>query len=325
MLHHRQQMAEMLAVMPAPPAEDRPLVGRHLELRLGQHRRRSPRDIRPRSCAGRARSRARSALRAVSSTSNNSGTKRQHQSSPSAIRRALSSVPSPSRIVQSRGQLAVIGDFLDRLGGDRAAGTGRWLSPARGKACAARSRTATAARWSARNRHWAARPAGNSCNRARRGVNASSSPSPFWPCSRKCVACPIRSSARLARLRSTSSAGACPHHSPSRWPRISAVVAQPQQIIVIASSSGLAAPRRRRRTPRRSGAFSRVLAPGPSRSPAATASDVLHHVGNVVEGRVAIDLVLGRLEQRPASAGSLTRRSSADGTTHRLTPSCRRV
>ena len=52
-LHHREQMAEMLAVMAAPAAEDRALVGRHLELRLGQHRRRSPRDTRPRTRADR--------------------------------------------------------------------------------------------------------------------------------------------------------------------------------------------------------------------------------------------------------------------------------
>ena len=29
-LHHRQQMPQMLAMMPAPPAQDRPLVGRRL-------------------------------------------------------------------------------------------------------------------------------------------------------------------------------------------------------------------------------------------------------------------------------------------------------
>src|SRR5829696_7427978 len=36
-LHHRQHMAQMLAVMAAPAAEDRPLVGRHPQLGRGQH------------------------------------------------------------------------------------------------------------------------------------------------------------------------------------------------------------------------------------------------------------------------------------------------
>src|SRR4029079_15300122 len=49
---------------------------------------------------------------------------------------------------------------------------------------------------------------------------ASRSPSPASP--RSNVACPTRSSARLARLMSTSSTGPCPHHSPRRWPRTSA-------------------------------------------------------------------------------------------------------
>ena len=37
MLHHRQQMAEMLAIMPAPPAENRPLVRRRIQLRFRQY------------------------------------------------------------------------------------------------------------------------------------------------------------------------------------------------------------------------------------------------------------------------------------------------
>ena len=100
-LHDREQMAEMLAVVPAPSAEDRPLVRGHLELGFGRAPPRSPSDIRPRTRADRAQFRDRSAACSVSSTSNSSGTKRQHQSSPSAMRRALSSVPSPSRIVHS--------------------------------------------------------------------------------------------------------------------------------------------------------------------------------------------------------------------------------
>ena len=37
-LHHREQMAEMLAVVAAPAAEDRALVGGRFELRFGKHR-----------------------------------------------------------------------------------------------------------------------------------------------------------------------------------------------------------------------------------------------------------------------------------------------
>src|SRR6478735_1893794 len=41
-------------------------------------------------------------------------------------------------------------------------------------------------------------------------------------CSSSTFACPTRSSARFARLMSTSSTGPWPHHSPSRWPSTSA-------------------------------------------------------------------------------------------------------
>ena len=100
-LHHREQMAEMLAVVAAPAAEDRALVGGRLELRFGEHRR-DRRAIFVLELARIGRDAARrSAACSVSSTSNSSGTKRQHQSSPSAMRRALSSVPSPRRIVHS--------------------------------------------------------------------------------------------------------------------------------------------------------------------------------------------------------------------------------
>src|SRR6185369_14469737 len=37
-LHHREQMAEMLAVVPAPAAEDRALFRRRFELRFGKDR-----------------------------------------------------------------------------------------------------------------------------------------------------------------------------------------------------------------------------------------------------------------------------------------------
>ena len=36
MLHHRQQMAEMLAVMSPPPSEDRALLGRRFQLGIGE-------------------------------------------------------------------------------------------------------------------------------------------------------------------------------------------------------------------------------------------------------------------------------------------------
>ncbi len=63
--------------------------------------RRSPSDIPPRTARGSGAMPASIAACSASSTSNSSGTKRQHQSSPSAMRRALSSVPSPRRIVHS--------------------------------------------------------------------------------------------------------------------------------------------------------------------------------------------------------------------------------
>src|SRR5688572_23008962 len=37
-LHHRQQMPEMLAVMPSSSAEDRALIGRYIQLGFGQYR-----------------------------------------------------------------------------------------------------------------------------------------------------------------------------------------------------------------------------------------------------------------------------------------------
>ena len=53
-------------------------------------------------------------------------------------------------------------------------------------------------------------------------------------------------------------------------------------------------------------------------------SYVLHLVRDVVEGRVAVDLALGRLEQLARLVG-VGRDDVGRGTTHRLTPSCRRV
>ena len=75
---------------PAPRASPRPAPPR------------SPSDI-PSSKLARVGLQCRAAISSSSnsSTSNSSGTKRQHQSSPSAMRRALSSVPSPSRTVHS--------------------------------------------------------------------------------------------------------------------------------------------------------------------------------------------------------------------------------
>ena len=75
---------------------------------------RLPSDTHLQTRAGRVRRLRSISACSVSSTSKSSGTKRQFQSRPSAIRRALSSVPSPRR-TSIRTKLAVVGDFLHRL------------------------------------------------------------------------------------------------------------------------------------------------------------------------------------------------------------------
>ena len=96
------------------------------------------------------------------------------------------------------------------------------------------------------------------------------------------------------------------------------VIAEAQEIVGAGIGCSLAEPR--------SGAVEERCAGLPSarRSAARTPSDVLHLVRDVVEGRVAVDLALRRLEQL-ARLVRVAATISADGTTHRLTPSSRRV
>ena len=130
---------------------------------------RSPRDTRPRSSRGSARNPARDQPLEQFIDLEQFGDEAPAPVEPVGHppRALLGAVAEPHRPFAR--QLAVIGDFLDRLGRDLAQERVAGLRSAAGRADAARSRTATAARSSARNRRWAARPAGNCGNRARRG------------------------------------------------------------------------------------------------------------------------------------------------------------
>ena len=166
-------------------------------------------------------------------------------------------------------------------------------APRRGRA--ARRRTGTAARWCGRSRRSAARPASGSGTRIpRAGTRArphrGRGPRAPRRSASSSRAWPIRSSAMFARPRSSSSAGAWPTHSPSRCASTRLRVGEPQHVA---------------RAVRR--------------------SQRLHLVRDVVERRVAIDLVAGRLEQRIRLARIRRDDVARAAPTQMLTPSWRRV
>ena len=117
-LHHRQQMAEMLAVMATPPAEDRPLVGRRLAPSLPP----APAERGAIFSLEFARIGGDAALDQLGQhlvdleqLGNEAPAPVETVGhAPSAL---LGPVAEPDRPVG--GQFAVIGDFLDALGGDR--------------------------------------------------------------------------------------------------------------------------------------------------------------------------------------------------------------
>ena len=192
---------------------------RALQAALQQAPRRWPSDILPRTHAGRARSPHRSPPeRLVDLEQLGHEAPAPVEPVGHAPRAFLGAVAEADRPFGR--ELAVIGDFLHRLVRELAQELVARSASAAGAACAARSCRAGAGRWSARSRRWAARPAGNCESRARRGGRRAGRRRRPRPSSS--VACPTRSSARLARLMSTSSTGPWPHHSPSRWPSTSA-------------------------------------------------------------------------------------------------------
>ena len=215
----------------------------------------------------------------------------------------LSSVPSPRPHNQSP-TVEMVGDFLDRLGGD--------LGDPRRRVDADQAfekldvpgveqelphqRHAEIAVRPLDEQHVAklggVAQIGELCRRCDprpRHSPQASSQSRVWP---------IRSSAILASAMSSSSTGAWPHHSDSAMAEDQRVVAGPQQKL------------EQRFVQRR--AFRR------------RSSHVPHFVGDVVERRMTVDLGVRRLEQRP-----LVRRARGDDvvrpTTQMLTPSLRRV
>ncbi len=179
-------------------------------------------------------------------------------------------------------------------------GSGRSTASAARTACAARSRTATAAPSSARNRRSAARPAGNCGNRARRGGRPACRRRPAPASSQQMRRLPdqVERQVREAEIDLQHRRMAAPFAQALAEDQ--RVVAEPKQIIVTSATGGAstgeavaircASPRPGCR--RRSGAGRSCLPPARTIRPPRSGSDAT---------------------------------IAAEGTTQRLTPSCRRV
>ena len=142
--------------------------------------------------------------------------------------RLLGAVAEPHRPLG--GVLQVIARFLQALGRDRRRARHRPTLRASATARAATRRRGSCAGSCARSRRSAARRS-SGCGTAARcaGTRAGPRRGPCLPAAPACVssrrACPIRSSATLVSAMSSSMIGPWPHHSDSRWPRISEVSA----------------------------------------------------------------------------------------------------
>ena len=227
---------------------------------------------------------------------------------PEGVERVLHPAVALGRTVaeadhEVRRPLKVVGDLLDGLLCDLGDARVRGSREAPSGARSGRRRRGIVASACGRSRRSGARQEVGCGSPRRRADRRGRRPS--GPCPRPRPArpshiwvWPIRSSATLASAMSSSSAGEWPHHSEDAVAEDQRRVADPEQgleegVLPVASGVGISVWWLRDAASRASSATSGVFMSG---------SDGILHVphffGDVVEGRVAVDLGVRRLEER---------------------------